>query len=297
MDQQIARVARGQNGTISWRQLRRLGLTPDAIRSRIAQGRLIRVFRGVYLVADPDLLPLGMQAAALLALGPASLLSHRSAAAVWAFASTKGHQVDVTVIDRNPRPRPGVRIHHVAALHSADITAKSHLRITSPARTVIDFATEASDAELEESFGEVRAKRLINDAKLEQALRRAPANHPGAARIRRLLHSDPAATYTRSKAERRLRRLLNAAGLPQPRANVPLLEYNVDFLWADHKLILEFDGYGAHGHRSAFESDRRRDQILAANGYTVIRVTWEQLVDEPYGVIARIAQALALRAA
>ena len=32
-------------------------------------------------------------------------------------------------------------------------------------------------------------------------------------------------------------------------------------------------------------------------GYAVIRVTWEQLQHEPYGVIARIAQALVSRAA
>jgi very-short-patch-repair endonuclease len=36
---------------------------------------------------------------------------------------------------------------------------------------------------------------------------------------------------------------------------------------------VEVDGYGVHGHRAAFERDRRRDQVLAAAGYTVLRVT------------------------
>jgi very-short-patch-repair endonuclease len=62
-------------------------------------------------------------------------------------------------------------------------------------------------------------------------------------------------------------------------------------------LILEVDAYGTHGHPGAFESDRKRDQVHAAAGYSVIRVTWRQLRDEPLAVVARIAQALARRAA
>jgi very-short-patch-repair endonuclease len=58
-------------------------------------------------------------------------------------------------------------------------------------------------------------------------------------------------------------------------------------------LIVEVDGYDFHKDRAAFERDRRRDQILTAAGYHVIRVTWRQLRDEPMVVIVRLAQALA----
>jgi very-short-patch-repair endonuclease len=293
---QVRRVLRRQNSAIHGRQLRAAGLTRSAIRARVARGALVAVFREVYVAGDLELLPLARESAALLSLGPASLLSHRSAAAVWGFAA-KGSSIDVTVIDSHPRPRAGIAIHRVKTLHPGDTATEANLRITSPARTMIDFATEASGSELEEAFGEARAKHLINDAKLDQALRRSPANHPGAACIRHLLRSDPATTYTRSKAERLLRRLLKAAGLPEPRVNVSLLGYTADFLWPEHELILEVDGYGSHGHRLAFERDRRRDQVHIAAGYTVIRVTWEQLKSEPFGVIARIAQGLASRAA
>jgi very-short-patch-repair endonuclease len=94
-----------------------------------------------------------------------------------------------------------------------------------------------------------------------------------------------------------MRALLRAAELPQPLANVPLLGYVADFLWPELKLIVETDGFDFHSSRSAFEHDRRRDQKLAAAGYTVIRVTRRQLEQEPYAVIARIAQAIAARAA
>ncbi len=204
------------------------------MRAGVARGRLVKAFHGVYIVGDPELLPLARESAALLSLGPSSLLSHRSAAAVWGFAAKADETVHVTVIDTNPRTRAGVRIHHVARLPAL---------------------------------------------------------------LRHLLGTDRGTTYTRSKAERLLRRLLKAAGLPQPIVNVPLLGYTADFLWREHRLILEVDGYPSHGHKLAFERDRRRDQVHVAAGYTVIRVTWHQLVNEPYGVIARIAQALALRRA
>jgi very-short-patch-repair endonuclease len=205
--------------------------------------------------------------------------------------------IDVTLVDSNPRRRDGIRFHYVSDLDSRDISTESNLKLTSPARALIEFGSQATSSELEHAFGEARAKRLINEHKLQQALDLAPQNNPGAARIRYLLQTEPATTYTRSKAERVLRTMLTTADLPQPQSNVPLLGYTADFLWAEHRLILEVDGYGTHGNRLAFESDRKRDQVHIAAGYTVIRVTWDQLLNEPYAVIAGIAQALALRAA
>jgi very-short-patch-repair endonuclease len=94
-----------------------------------------------------------------------------------------------------------------------------------------------------------------------------------------------------------MRALLRAAELPQPRANAPLLGYVADFLWSEYRLVVEVDGYLFHSDKASFESDRRRDQVFAAAGYTVVRVTWAQLSDEPLAVGARIAQALAARSA
>jgi very-short-patch-repair endonuclease len=97
---------------------------------------------------------------------------------------------------------------------------------------------------------------------------------------------------TRSEAERLLLAMVEDAQLPLPAVNVPLEGYEVDFFWRVEKLVVEVDGHGFHGHRAAFERDRRRDQRLVAAGYRVIRVTWRQLVGEPLALISRIAQAL-----
>ena len=57
--------------------------------------------------------------------------------------------------------------------------------------------------------------------------------------------------------------------------------------------MVEVDGYKYHGHRAAFERDRRRDQVIVSAGYLVLRITWRQLREEPLFVVARLAQAIA----
>jgi very-short-patch-repair endonuclease len=295
-ERQIVRLARAQHGVVTWLQLLDAGLTPAGVRARVSRGALWRLFHGVYTTADPALLPLARESAALLSLGPGAVLSHRSAAAAWEIAARE-EPVHVSVLGRKPRSRPGVHIHLPRRLKPQDIRTRHNLRLTSPARTLIDFGAQANSSELQQAFGDARAQRLLTDRALNEALARASRNHPGAALIRAMLGADPDTTNTRSENERRLRRLLKAAGLPQPLANRLVHGYLVDFVWPQAKLILEIDAYGTHGHPGAFESDRKRDQVHIAAGYTVIRVTWRQLRDEPLAVIARIAQALARRAA
>jgi very-short-patch-repair endonuclease len=254
----------------------------------------VRVFRDVYAAGDPELMPLVRPAAALLALGPHSFLSHRSAAAVWGLADADPVLVDVTVVGGKPRTRDRLRLHRVSQLDPHDTTNRSNLRLTSLARTAIDFAAYATSSELHHTFAEARAKHRLTDPGLNSALARLPTNHPGAAIVRSMLNSNE--TYDRSKAERIMRTLCTQAQLPQAIVNRRLHGFLVDFLWPNADLIVEVDGYGTHGTRRAFETDRRRDQVHAAAGFVVIRVTWNQLQDEPLAVIASIAQALARRA-
>ena len=107
-----------------------------------------------------------------------------------------------------------------------------------------------------------------------------------------MLASQAGPQLTRSEAERRLRALLATAQLPAPEVNAQLHGFEVDFLWREQRLVVEFDGRQFHAHPSAFERDRRRDQVLLAAGYRVLRVTWRRLVDEPVALVVRIGPAL-----
>lgn len=119
----------------------------------------------------------------------------------------------------------------------------------------------------------------------------AASGRRGSARLRTLLTDTTG--YTRRGAEHRLRSLILKAQLPIPLFNFRLLGHEQDAVWLKRRLVVEVDGYAAHGSRAAFERDRRRDQDLAAAGYHTLRVTWRQLTGEPEAVIARLAAVLA----
>ncbi|MGI8780729.1 MAG: endonuclease domain-containing protein [Solirubrobacteraceae bacterium] len=184
--------------------------------------------------------------------------------------------VEVTVVTRARRSRPGLVIHETR--RAPAIRTRHDLPVTAPPRTLTDLAaTQPSDA-VERACSEALVLQLVTEDELETAglLTRQVA---------------PA----RSELERSMLVLVTHAGLPRPRVNEPLGPYRVDFLWPQHRVIVETDGHAAHGRRAAFERDRARDADLTARGYAVLRFTWRQLRDEPLLVAARLAQLLAPR--
>ena len=161
--------------------------------------------------------------------------------------------------------------------------------LTLPARTLLDLAATETQRDLERALSEARVLKLVSDKQLLHAIDRTPSRK-GTKALRVLLDHGPA--ITRSEAERRLLKLIRDANLPLPLTNVRLHGHTVDFCWPENRLIVEFDGFAFHGHRRAFERDRKRDRTLVAAGYRVIRITWRQLTDESLAVIASVAQAL-----
>jgi very-short-patch-repair endonuclease len=286
----VADVATEQKGAISRGQLRDLGLLGGAIDRRAVNGQLHRQFRGVYIVGHEALAPLARESAALLAVGTGAILSHESAAVAWAIIEGYAGDVHVTVIDRKLRSRPGLRIHRSS---TTPRTRHRHgLLVTSPAQTLIDLSATQSPY-LEHAFIESHGLRLVGRDELTRAIERAGPRR-GVRALRALIGAYESG-FTRSKAERILRALLRAGNLREPLFNALICGYKVDCVWPDHRLVVEFDGERFHGHRRAFETDRRRDATLVAAGYAVIRITWVRLMTEPYAVLAEIAAALARR--
>ena len=72
----------------------------------------------------------------------------------------------------------------------------------------------------------------------------------------------------------------------EPVVNATIEGLEVDFHWPEQRLIVETDGHEHHGTRTAFERDRARDQRLVAAGWTVLRFTHSQVLEEPEHVPA-----------
>ena len=286
----VAWVADQQLALITTHQLHIAGVGRGAVRRRLENETLHRMFRGVYLVGHPIPLPGGRELGAVLACGHRAFVSHRSAAALWGLARAP-LDVDVTVVARGCRSRDGLRVHRVDRLDATDRDHKSGIPVTSPARAIVDYAATANAGELEYAIAEAHAHHLTTEPQILAAIERVP-NHAGAASLRSILSQPGGARRTRSGGERAMLRLTRAAGLPAPRTNVLIEGYTADFLWAEERLIVEVDGYDFHSSRAAFERDHRRDIVHKNAGYEVLRFTARQLEDEPLYVAAVIARAL-----
>jgi hypothetical protein len=252
-----AELASAREGIVGRRDLLEAGLTRHVIEGRARTGEFHRIHRGVYVAGHAALAPKAAEYAALMACGERSLISHRSAAYLWSMPTTRPDEIDVTLVGRRCRPKQSVRLHFVARIDDADVRPMDNLLLTAPARTLVDFAAEAEDDELEAALSEARALRLVKDGELEAALDRAGIRR-GVARLRRLLRLENDSGYTRSRAERLMWRLMRGGGLPQPLCNRHIHGCRVDFVWPGHKLVVEVDGYQFHGIAARSSATARR---------------------------------------
>jgi very-short-patch-repair endonuclease len=288
VERAIARIAGRQDNVISREQLLSAGLGRGAIAHRVSTGAWQRLHNNVYLLgpAPPSLM--ARARAAVLACGANAVVSHRSAAEMFGLLPDAGGELHVTVAGRNVAPREGVNRHRIAGFARGETTKMRGIPLTSVARTICDMAATEAAEDVETAFQEALYRDIVTPRAVAAVLEREPRRR-GATIIRAMLR-DP--RMTRSQRERALLKLIDAAQLPRPLTNVRLHGHLVDAYWPAERLVLEFDGWQAHGHRFAFERNRKRDQVMLANGLRVMRVTDRHLEDEPVALVARIAQAL-----
>jgi len=255
-DGRIAALAVVQHGVVERRQLAALGLGDGAIAHRVRAGRLHRVHRGVYAVGHPRLSRQGQWLAGVLACGAGAALSHRSAAALWGIRGSDRARVDV-IRPTSGHAREGIDVHR-SALERWERTVVDAIPVTTVARTLVDLGQVLDARALERAFDEAEHLRLLDAAALEDVLARA-AGRCGAGILRARLADDRSA-HTRSELEDRFLALCGRAGLSRPGVNRHVWAggrlVEVDFLWAQRRLVAEADGRAAHGTRAAFERDR-----------------------------------------
>jgi very-short-patch-repair endonuclease len=288
----IRALAARQHGVVERGQLLEAGVAPHAVAYRVAKGRLHVLYRGVYRVG-PLAAPLEREMAGVLACGVTAVLSHHSAGAAWTLLSRGPGAVPVEVSGQGGYRAPDgwLRLHRVVPFAADETTTFERIPITTPARTLVDLAGSLDVWELERAVARADRQKLVTIEALDALLARYPGR-AGCRALRAVLGRNGGSLLTRSDAEARFVGLMREAVLPPPEANVAVEGFEVDFVWRAARLVVEVDGFEYHSSRSAFERDRRRDAVLAASGFRVIRVTWRQLTSEPKALVARVARAL-----
>jgi very-short-patch-repair endonuclease len=277
VDRRLAVLARRQYGVVAREQLRKLGIGDRGIAERVRTGRLHRLHRGVYAVGHEQLRREGRWSAAVLACGPRAVLSHTDAAALWEIRGSSAAVIHVTVPTQNGRiKRKGLRIHRSGRLGADEVTVHERIPTTTVARTLLDLADVLPGQALKRAVDEAEYLRLLDMTSLIAAVQ----NNPGRRGAKLLKAAEGPAELTRNEFEQRFLALVKRHGLPRPTVNTPIAGYETDFAWPAAKLIVETDGFAAHGTRRAFVEDRRRDRRLRLAGYETVRLTPEDLNHE-----------------
>jgi very-short-patch-repair endonuclease len=282
----VARLAATRWGVVSSFDLRRCGLTHRAIESRVRNGHLHPLYRGVYAVGHANLSREGAFLAAVKACGPTAVLSHYSAAALYGLVRWDDRYPEVTT--KTVRAHRGIRVHRSQRI---DATHHKGIPITTPARTLIDLAATLDYRALRRAVREAQRNLTTIPQILTTLDHLGP--RPGITNLTNILATGHAPT--RSELEDAVLDLLLNAGFQHPDINTPIRRQGrtliPDFRWPNQQLVIEADGAEWHDDRLTREDDAEKQAILEAHGERVLRITWAQAITQRKQTIQRIRAA------
>ena len=264
LNAQLAELAARQHGVLTAKQLE---LTSGAITKRVRAGTLHRVHRGVYAVGHARLSEKGAFMAAVLAAGKGAALCGLSAAVFWQAWRRKVPEIHV-LVPRDHRPHPGFHVHTTRHIHPSDITEHDGIPVTTISRTLVDLTDTLTAHQLANVIHEAAFRNRFNRHATLAAMARANGRRDLNRLAEALKQEGPG---TRSDLEDRFLELV--PGL-EPKVNTTVEGLEVDVLI--DKLVVEIDGPG-HNRPRARRQDAARDAILNAAGYSVLRLTPDDL--------------------
>lgn len=291
----LARLMARQHGLVTRQQARKLKFSTAAIRWRLEHRQWCRAQTGVYRLVGVGETPEQAILAACLAVG--GVASHRAAAHLLDLPNIP-YALELTVSKHSRGVIEGLTTHRALPLEREDKNWVKGVPTTSVSRTVIDLAGVLSRKELEALVDHVLATRRV---KLKFLMERlddlGTRGRQGAKALREVLQARVGKVVVNSEPQRELARLLKDFGLPPgiPEYEIRLRDgrhRRVDNGWPEVLFGVQMDSYRHHSTLADHTSDIVRDADAVAEGWRILRVTPEQLNNEPRKVAQRIARAL-----
>jgi hypothetical protein len=300
MHDELAGIAKRQEGLISAAQLASVGLTEWQQR-RLATGWLTRVAPRVYAIKGvPETHRYRLQLG-LLCLGERSWVSYEAAAGLHGFDRSTPHAVEFTV-DRNRRTngRTGAlpfTVHTTTMLKPIDFVVVDGLRTMSATRTIIDLAhARAHIRRVEAAIDSAVRLGLSSPEVLATRLETLRGSGRWGCRLVDELIADSGG---HTMLERRFLEIVRRIGLPRPRTQVVHRKNGrhvarVDFLFDEASVVIEVTGRLGHSTPIERARDAQRRNELQDIGRRVYEYTWEDVTERPAFVTRTLLQRLRL---
>jgi hypothetical protein len=309
MNGKLLRVVRERGGWFSRGDALEAAYTGSEIRLRLKRGQWKRLCRDVYYEVGgwpEDELPWArterlhtlMARAVFGRLKGEVVISHQSATLLhglptWGLDLSK---VQVTRTSGRTRSDRSIQIHRTV-LPTDEVTEVLGLRVTAPARAIVESAcTSSYEVGVVLSDAALRGGLVTRDelARMANRLKHWPGSPAAQAAV---AFADGT---SESVGESRLRVLLANEGLPAPRTQVEIRDAagrllgRVDFLLLE-RLIVEFDGALKYENPKALVLEKWREDRLREEGYAFARIGWADL-DNPRETAARLRRLLGVPA-
>jgi hypothetical protein len=268
VDERAREVARTQRGRATRRQLREdASVSTATIARRIERGSWSEPLPGIIDLRTHEPSWHTEATELLLAAGPRSWLSHRTAANLHGFLDVARPDVPDVLVERGSHTRVAdVRLHTTVAIAEDEVTVRDGLRCTTAARTLLDLAVGATLDELER-FGLDLARRDRASLRRTGDLLDRYRDTPGRRRLLTALARLPGdASLLGSPLEVLGVQELRKLGAPPPRLQYVVRDAGgdtvkrVDAAWPELRVIFECNGLPHH----AASPPRPPDELVRA---------------------------------
>ncbi|MCP3974273.1 MAG: DUF559 domain-containing protein [bacterium] len=293
----LGQEAARRHGVFTLVQAQDAGVPQRSVANRAAAGRYLRLQPGVYAIAGaPE--SIHRRIAAAVASFPAlAAASHQTAAEMWGLTNRGVRKIDVVTTRWDRVHRPKLAVHESTDLVADDVVELDGIPVTSAARTVVDLGA-SNRWIVERALEEGIRHDLFTLGEVEAFVRRVGRRgRRGVGVIRPLLVARRRwDTATESALEDRFRELLADFGLRQPAPQFVLTSdegsfiCRTDFAYPDAQVLIELDSEAHHLDRITFRRDRAKQNLAATMGWTVLRYTWWDLIEEPHRVCREIQE-------
>ena len=302
----LAATALLQHGAFTRSQALAAGWSAAAIDTCLRNGSWQQLGRGVYAVTAALPTPRRDRhrlavAARLLALAPDHVASHPSPALLhgWPVLGSPPPQPLITRSPRTPSDASSTRFIRVATLAETDIVHVEGLRVTSPARTVVDIVRH-EQRRAAVVVGDAALRAGLDREQLAEVAGRCRTWPGGAAGLQVVRFADGRAD---GPLESIARVAFAALELPAPELQVEVRDLEgrligiVDFLWRAQRTVCEMDGLLKYDRDPfALRREKEREDDLRRSGLEVVPGLWSETYPRPELLGWRIREAFSLAA-
>ena len=300
----VSRLAAGQHQAVADFQLRDMGIGRDWVQRAVAAGVLVPALAGTYTFgADPANLPrdtcamIGvLQTSGIAALTGVSALEYMG---LWTRSL---HPIQVATPNLDSATHvdvaPGIDIvtQRTRLLAGSDIVTCRDMPCVGSAIAIMRAGQHLTPMQTASVIWKSAYDGDLDVDELRSRLEFTPRARWSASAREALEWHLQGSSGTKSRSEDRFHELVVGAGLRIPLVNVlgaaGIPGHRPDFVWSHERVIVEIDGRHHNDMPMIAEHDRALDEVLRRAGWTVIRIPYRRVWNDPHGVVALVARAL-----